>query len=121
MPRSTNALTCSGHPRLHGHFASRNPAHVGNLATWRCGRRVLVVPTDPDLERVALVTALRCAVEDRVVAHQEVDPAPPGRIGMVDGPVVQGEGAEALGLGQVTDDVGAALARIAAGDRRQLL
>src|SRR5512132_4383307 len=31
---------------------------------------VLVVPADPELERVALVSSLRCVVEDRVVVHQ---------------------------------------------------
>ena len=38
---------------------------------------------------------------------------------MVDGPVIQDESAEALALGQVPNDVGAALAGIAVGDRRQ--
>src|SRR6266508_2134596 len=80
---------------------------------------VLVVPADPELERIALVAAFRHPVEDPVVAHQELDPARPGRIGVVDGPVIQDEGAEALALGQVPNYVGAALAGIALGDRRQ--
>jgi len=46
---------------------------------------VLVVAADPGLERIALVASLRRPVEDRVVAHQELDPAPGGRIGLVDG------------------------------------
>ena len=33
---------------------------------------------------VALVASLRHPVQDRVVAHQELDPAPRGRIGLVD-------------------------------------
>jgi hypothetical protein len=82
---------------------------------------VLVVGADPELEPIALVAAFRRPVEDRVVAHQELDPASSGRIGVVDDPVVQDEGAEALALGQVPDKVGAGLAGVAAGDRRQLL
>src|SRR5262249_56209098 len=82
---------------------------------------VLVVAADPELEPIALVASFRRPVEEPVVAHQELDPATPGRIGVVDSPVRRGEGAEALGLGQVTDDVGAAFARIAAGDRRPLV
>src|SRR5687768_9687653 len=82
---------------------------------------VLVVPTDPQLEPVALVTALRCAVEDRVVAHQELVPTSLSRIGLVDGVIVQDEGAEARALGQVPDDVGAGVGRVSACDGRQLL
>src|SRR5215213_3619581 len=40
-------------------------------------------------------------------------PASPGRVGVVDGPVIEDEGAEALALGQVPNYVGAALAGIA--------
>src|SRR5262244_2297420 len=82
---------------------------------------VFVVAADPELEPVALVAAFRRPVEDRVVAHQELDPAAPGRIGVVDVAVVQSEGAEAEVLGQVPDDVGAGLPRVTGGDRWQLL
>src|SRR5438876_422065 len=81
---------------------------------------VLVVAADPELEPLALVAALRRAVQDRVVTHQELHTTRAGGIGVVDSPVVQGEDAEALGLGQVMDYVGAGLPRIAGGDRRQL-
>jgi hypothetical protein len=47
---------------------------------------VFVVASDPQLQPVALVAAFRCPVEDRVVAHQELDPAGAGRIGLADGP-----------------------------------
>src|SRR2546429_3353431 len=82
---------------------------------------VFVVAADPELEPVALVAAFRRPVEDRVVAHQELDPAAPGRIGLVDVAVVQNEDAEAEALGQVPDDVGAGLPRVTGGDRWQLL
>src|SRR5262245_47387887 len=45
---------------------------------------VLVVAVDPELEPIALVAALRRAVEDRVIAHQELNPAPGIRVGLVD-------------------------------------
>src|SRR5215475_1168027 len=81
---------------------------------------VFVVAADPELEPVALVAAVRRPVEDRIVAHQELDPAAPGRIGLVDGPVVQNEDGEAEVLGQVPDGVGAGLPGVTGGDRRQL-
>jgi hypothetical protein len=46
---------------------------------------VFVVAADLELEPIALVAAFRRPVEDRVVAHQELDPAAPGRIGLVAG------------------------------------
>src|SRR6185503_8917209 len=82
---------------------------------------VFIVAADPELEPVALVAALRRPVEDRVIAHQELDPAAPGRIGLVDIAVVQSEDAEAEALGQIPDDVGAGLSRVAGGDRWQLI
>src|SRR5688572_1456916 len=72
------------------------------------GAVVLVVPADPQLEPIVLVAAFRRPVEDRVVAHEELDPTPPGRIALVDGPVLQDEGAEAGALSQVPGDVSAA-------------
>src|SRR5260370_1392091 len=82
---------------------------------------VFVVAADLELEPVALVAAFRRPVEDRVVAHQERDPAARVRIGVVDGAVVESEDAEAEALGQVPDDVGAGLPRVTGGDRWQLL
>ena len=79
---------------------------------------VLVVAADPQLEPLTLLPAFGSPVKDPVVAHQEFDPATGGRIGVVDGPVVQDEGAEAEALGQVSDDVGAGLPRITGGDWR---
>src|SRR5262249_59701414 len=81
---------------------------------------VLVVSADPELETIALIAALRRPIEDSVVAHQELDPATPGRVGVVDSPLVQDEGAEALALRQVADDIGTAVSRIAGGDWRAL-
>ena len=54
---------------------------------------VLVMAADPGLERLALVAAFGSPVEDRVVAHQELDPARRGRIGLVDGAAGEREGA----------------------------
>src|SRR5258708_28787250 len=82
---------------------------------------VFVVAADPALEPIALVAAFRGPVEDRVVAHQELDPAAPGRIGVVDVAVVQNEDAEAEVLGRVPDEVGAGLPPVTGGDRWQLL
>jgi len=61
---------------------------------------------DPELKPVAFVAALRGTVEDRVVVHQELHAAIPCGIRVVDSSVIPGEGAEALALGEVADDVG---------------
>src|SRR4029450_13203721 len=89
---------------------------------------VLVVPAGPGVPCLALVAALRCAVEDGVVAHDKLQSAPrrPGRGGeggvvahdtlqsaprrrvrLVDGAVVSYERAEAGALGEITGDIGA--------------
>src|SRR5580693_9224001 len=57
------------------------------------GLDVLVMAADPGLERVALAAPLRRPVQDGVVAHQELDPARGGRIRLVDGAVLECEGA----------------------------
>src|SRR6266566_9736941 len=80
---------------------------------------VLVMAANPELEPIGLVATFRRPVKDRVVAHQELDPTPPGRIALVDGPAIQDEGAEAGALRQVSHDVGAARAGIAIDDGRQ--
>ena len=56
---------------------------------------VLVVPADPYLGFVGFVPSLRCAVEDSVVAHQELEAAGRRPVGLVDGAVVEDEDAEA--------------------------
>jgi hypothetical protein len=56
---------------------------------------VLVMAADAKLEPIDLVAPLRRPVKDRLVAHQELDPTPPGPIGLVDDPVLQDESAEA--------------------------
>ena len=45
---------------------------------------VLVVPADPELPGFALVAALGCVVEDGVVAHDELEPAPGGRVRVIE-------------------------------------
>src|ERR671936_34289 len=75
---------------------------------------------DPGLEPIALVAPPRHPVEDRVVAHQELDSAPPGRIGLVDGAVLECEGAHSIYFRDVCGDVGPGRGRILTRDRRQL-
>src|SRR6266571_3734961 len=62
---------------------------------------VLVVPADPQLKRVALVPPFGRPVEDPVVAHQELDAASPGPVGLVHGALVEDERAEALTFREV--------------------
>src|SRR4029453_17649941 len=77
-------------------------AREADLVFERCHRHsvtlVLVVPADPVLPRFALVAALWRAVEDPVVAHQELDAAARGRVGLVHGAAVEDECAEAPAL-----------------------
>jgi hypothetical protein len=49
---------------------------------------IFVVAADPELEPVAFVSAIRRPVEDRVIAHQELNPAAASRIGVLDLAVV---------------------------------
>src|SRR5438552_6437910 len=81
---------------------------------------VLIVAAEPHLPFAALITAFRNPVKDRVVAHQELHATRAGGVGVVDGPIVQGEDAKARALGQVTDYVSAGLPRIARDDWRHL-
>src|SRR3954447_12610660 len=80
---------------------------------------VLVVPTSPRPGSVAFVASLRCPVEDRVVAHQELDAAGRGGVGLVHGPVIEDECAEAGIFGKVTRDIGAARVCVVLDDRRR--
>src|SRR6266850_4023473 len=79
---------------------------------------VLVVPADPELPLFALVAALRCVIEDRVVAHEKLQSTPRRRVRVVDGVVVAYERAEPGALGEVTSDVGARRACVVLDDRR---
>ncbi len=103
--------SASGHghlrPAQHRHRRTRNDHSSRTPAERGCARRpgavsamisssalrVLVMAADPGLERLPLVAPLRHPVEDRVVAHQELHPAPRGRIGLVDDPVSERENA----------------------------
>src|SRR6187401_3502437 len=68
---------------------------------------VLVVAAEPELPVVrAFGAALRGVVEDRVVAHQELQAAPRGRVRVVDHAVLEHERAEAGALGHVTGGIG---------------
>lgn len=46
------------------------------------------------MEPIALVAALRCPIEDRIVGHQKLDPSGPGRIRLINSPVLQDEGSD---------------------------
>src|ERR671937_2363459 len=82
---------------------------------------VLVVPADPNLPGLALVAAVRCVVEDRVVTHQKLHSAARGRVGVVDGVVVAYERAEPKQLREVANEIGASRAGVVRGDGRQLV
>src|SRR6476660_4336321 len=69
-------------------------------------RFVSVVSADPELPILALVAPLRRVVEDRVVRHDELQPAPGRRVGVVDVLAVPDERAEPRALREVPDDVG---------------
>src|ERR687898_558199 len=81
---------------------------------------VFVVAAEPELPAVALVAALGHAVEDRVVAHEELHPAPGGRIGLVDGAVLERKDADQGRLGEIVGDVGPGRGRVLGHDRGQL-
>jgi hypothetical protein len=74
---------------------------------------------DPELPFLALITALRCPVEEPVVGHQKLDPATGRRVRLVDGATLEYEDGEAEQLGQVSVDICAGLPGVAEGDRRQ--
>src|ERR687898_2099886 len=80
---------------------------------------VLVVPAEPELPRLALVAALGGVVEDRVVAHEELQAAPRRRVRVVHVTLVAHERAEAGALREVADRVGAGRAGVVLDDRRQ--
>src|SRR5919108_1392733 len=118
LPRATSPASVA--------LAMREP-HAGpeNLRLASAGGLVappiFVVPADPDLPRLALVAALGCVVEDRVVAHQKLHPAARRGVGAVDGAVVAYERAEPKQLREVANEIGARRAGVVRGDRRQLL
>jgi hypothetical protein len=73
-------------------WAPRRPACL-RQRSHDCRLVVLVVAANPELERLPLIATLGYTVEDRVVAHQELDAAPPGSVGLVDGAILKGEDA----------------------------
>src|SRR5215208_5549035 len=99
--------------------AQRPEARTGRGRALSSGLLVLVVSPDPELEGTVLVAPLRRPVENWVVAHQELDPAGPSRIGLVHSAVGEDECAEALALGEVARDIGATRVSVLVGDRRR--
>ncbi len=65
--------------------------------------------------------ALRCAVQDRVVVHQELDAAPRSRIALVDGTVLAREGARPNIANMYPRTLVPVALRVLSGDRRQLV
>src|SRR5262245_57589571 len=84
-------------------LASPGAASAVSVIFSSGGLGVFIMAADPGLERLALVASLRHPVEDRVVAHQELHPAPRGRIGLVDDTVVAREDGHGRGFRQVPD------------------
>src|SRR5919108_5852884 len=93
-----------------------------NWSSRRSGHlSVLVAAADPGLERLALVPSARRPVEDGVVAHQKLDAAPGGRIGLVDDIVLEREDGCSKHLRDVADEIGPGLLRVATGNRWELV
>src|SRR5262245_43231137 len=92
-------------------------AHAGARASASSSLAlVLVVPADPDLPGLALVAALGCVVEDRVVAHQKLQSTPRRRVRVVDAVLISYEATEPRALSQVTNDVGPRCAGVVLDD-----
>src|SRR5690242_11221213 len=69
------------------------------IRRWR--ESVLVVAAEPQLPVRAFVATLRRVIQDRVIAHQEFEAAPRGRVRLVHDAVLEDERAEARALGHV--------------------
>src|ERR1700733_8485415 len=70
-------------------LALKSPAAAVSATVSSRASGVLVMAANPGLERVALIASPRRPVQDRVVAHQELDPAARGRVGLVDGAALE--------------------------------
>src|SRR5436305_2238236 len=66
---------------------------------------VFVVAAEPGHGLIAFVAALRSAVEDRVVAYEELRTAGVGGVAVVDGVALARERADAVSFGQIAVDV----------------
>jgi len=77
------------------------------------------VPAEPDLPIVALGAAEGRPIEDRVVAHHELEASPGRRVGVIHVATLANEGAEAGRLGEVAGDVRPASAGVLGDDRRK--
>src|SRR5918999_1483416 len=109
----------SRHDQLH-RVAERPEARTGRGRPLSSVLVVLVVSPDPDLEGTVLVAPLRRAVENWVVAHQELDPAGVRRVGVVHDALSQGESAHAKTFREVAGIVRPGCGRVLAEDRRGL-
>src|SRR5689334_20621987 len=98
--RSTRPRGCQQHCRTHE--SRRSGAGAGS---------VLVVAPEPELPVRALVATLRRVIQDRVVAHQELQATPRGRVRVVHRAVLENERAEARALGHVAGGVRSGHAR----------
>src|SRR2546421_11835530 len=82
---------------------------------------VFVVAVKPMHGLVAFISALGRAVEDRVVAHQELRAAGVARVAVVDGLALAGERAEAGSLREIAREVRRGRARVPTRALRQAL
>src|SRR4029453_6401672 len=73
-------------------------------------RSVLVVSADPR-RCPLLVAAFLCSIGGPVIAHEELETASGGSVGLVQGVVVADERAEPRALGEVARDIGATRSR----------
>src|SRR5258708_4602109 len=82
---------------------------------------VFVVAAQPAHGLIAFVAALGDAVEDRVVAHQELGAAGVAGVAVVDGAALARERADAVALGEIAVEVRPGRARVLRRDERQVL
>src|ERR1035441_3494831 len=82
---------------------------------------VFVVTAELERDRTVFPAPGRNAIEDRVVAHQELRTAGVAGVAVIHGGALAREHANAVSLGQVAVDIRPARARVAARNRRQVL
>src|ERR1022692_3165840 len=95
-----------------GEFEARDSSLPGSGFAVAAGR---------ERDRTVFSAPGRNAIQDRVVAHQELRTAGVAGIAVIDGGTLAREHANAVSLRQIAVDVRPAGARVAARNRRQVL
>src|SRR4030088_1149718 len=85
-----------------------------------CSPLVLVAAVEPERPRAALIASDRSTVQQGVVTHGRLEPAPGGRVGAVDHAVRELVRAQPGLLGEVPGRIGCARLRILRDGLRQL-